>query len=398
MSAPEQTGRAVITGLGLVSCLGNTLQDYWEGMQRASPRPQIFPDPNAHMPYPLLYYVADGDVPGGCDVGWPVGRTTLFAVEAARRAMADAGLEEGLSPASVAVVLGSGMGEAGLHEQWRVEGWPVDGRWSPEFSVSAAVGGSIGAGATAACVSNACASSAFALSIAADLIEGGEADVVVSGGIEGYSRVAIGCFNRLGGVDPERCRPFDSTRAGTVFGEGAAILVMESEEHARRRGAPHIYARFSGAGWSCDAHHPTAPEPSGEQIVRALREAVDQTGWGLGAVGCVVPHGTGTELNDLVEARALREVFGGRCDELPLYSLKGLIGHSAGAAGAFAALTAALIIDRGEVPPNVPIAEQDPDCDVLLSEHPVRLGGPLVLVNAYAFGGNNVSIALESAA
>jgi 3-oxoacyl-(acyl-carrier-protein) synthase len=259
------------------------------------------------------------------------------------------------------------------------------------------VGAAIGAGGPTTSISNACAASGFALSVATDLIESGEADVVVAGGAESYSRVALGCFNRLGAIDPERCRPFDRDRAGTVFGEGAAMLVLEAEEHAGERSAPRTYARVAGAGWSCDAYHMTAPDPDGEQIVRAMRAALAAAGGDADAIGCVIPHGTGTTLNDVVEARALREVLGQRCDELPLYSLKGVIGHTGGAAGAFAALASALILARGEVPANVALRARDPECDVLLAEQPVALDGSVVLLNAYAFGGNNVSLALEGA-
>jgi 3-oxoacyl-[acyl-carrier-protein] synthase II len=356
------------------------------------------------MPHRLVYYVPDEHVPsedgwarpGAQRAGGPVGRATRFALEATRQAMTDAGLGD-VAPSRLAVAIGTGMGDAGLHEQWRLTGAPPMQQWTPEFSVAAAVGAAIGAGGPNASISNACAASGFALSVAADLIESGEADVVVAGGAEGYSRVALGCFNRLGAIDPERCRPFDRERAGTVFGEGAAMLVLEAEEHALERGAPRVYARVAGAGWSCDAYHMTAPEPRGEQILRALRDALRRAGGDADAIGCVVPHGTGTELNDVVEANALRALLGPRCDTVPLYSLKGLIGHTGGAAGAFAALASALILAHGEVPANVALGEQDPECDVLVAEEPLALVGPLVVLNAYAFGGNNVSLALEAA-
>src|SRR5690606_38364438 len=145
----------------------------------------------------------------------------------------------------------------------------------------------------------------------------------------------------------------------------------------------------------CDAHHLTAPEPSGEQIARAMREALG----GEGELGCVIPHGTGTRLHDVVESRALRAVLGERTAEVPLYSAKALVGHTGGAAAALGAVAAALILRSGTVPANVRIGEQDPECDVYLPvDGPVRLKTPRVMVNAYAFGGNNASFVLEEAA
>jgi 3-oxoacyl-[acyl-carrier-protein] synthase II len=130
-----------------------------------------------------------------------------------------------------------------------------------------------------------------------------------------------------------------------------------------------------------------------------MRQALAQPSGALASVGCVIPHGTGTQLNDVVESQALREVFGSRCCAVPLYSLKAMVGHTGGAAGALATVAAALVLEQCEVPPNAPLDDQDPGCDVWLpQEHPVPLERERVLVNAYAFGGNNVSLLLEGAA
>nr|WP_260859812.1 hypothetical protein [Streptomyces cupreus] len=173
------------------------------------------------------------------------------------------------------------------------------------------------------------------------------------------------------------------------------MLVLESALHAERRGALPPTAWLLGDGWSCDAHHPTAPEPQGQQIRRAMRAAIEGSGSDADAIGCVIPHGTGTALNDVVESRALHAVIGPRCARLPLYSLKALVGHTGGAAGALAAVTGALIARRRAVPPNAPLDEPDPDCPVWLPDGgPTPLTGRHVLVNAYAFGGNNVSFVL----
>ncbi|MFI1852448.1 beta-ketoacyl-[acyl-carrier-protein] synthase family protein [Streptomyces sp. NPDC020480] len=397
----------LVTGLGALSCLGSGTEALWRGMHTARSAPTKVPDPLAHMDHPHMYLVPKADLPTGPEEqdGLPLGRGSQFAIAAAHEAVDSAGLTglAGVDPRRVAVSISSGMGDSDLHERRRA-GEPAnhDG-WAPAFPVASAVGGWLGAQGPNSSLTNACAASGYALSVAADLIRSGEADVVVAGGTEAYSRVALACFNRLGAIDPERCRPFAADRRGTIFGEGAAVLVLESAAHARERGAKTVYARLAGAGWSCDAHHATAPEPGGEQIERAMREALRETdpaleaAPGAGGLGFVVPHGTGTELNDVVEARALAGVLGEAAPRTPLYSVKALLGHTGGAAGAFAALAAVLVLHHRTLPPNVPVGRQDPGCEVPLPTEPTPMTAPYGLVNAYAFGGNNVSLVLREA-
>ncbi|MGW5449535.1 beta-ketoacyl synthase N-terminal-like domain-containing protein [Streptomyces asiaticus] len=421
----------LVTGLGALSPLGAGTDAFWRGMHKADTAPTRVPDPLAQMDHPLMYLVPEADIPDGPEEqdGLPLGRGSRFALAAAREAVADAGLAalpgqgalpgpaalpgpgerpeaKGLDPRRVAVALSTGMGDTDLHEGWWTGEAPASGRWAPPFPLASVVGGWFGAQGVNTCVSNACAASGYALSVGADLIRAGEADVVIAGGAEAYSRVALACFNRLGAIDPERCRPFAAERRGTVFGEGAAVLVLESATHARARGARTVYGRLAGAGWSCDAYHATAPEPSGEQIERAMREALREAGAGTGTaaesgagsgsggLGFVIPHGTGTELNDVVESRVLDALT----PRTPLYSVKALIGHTGGAAGAFAALAASLVLHHRTLPPNVPVGERDPECPVSLPSGSAPMTGAYGLVNAYAFGGNNISLVFGEAA
>ncbi|MFF6995701.1 beta-ketoacyl-[acyl-carrier-protein] synthase family protein [Streptomyces sp. NPDC008313] len=397
----------VITGIGAVTCHGAGTGTLWQAMTAAGTRlPDRPADPLARMELPLISLVPDPDLTAE--------RAIRFASLAAAEALSDAALDTAsLAGARTAVVMGSCMGEPGANERGRGAG---DG-WAPPFRLASALAGRLGLFATVHDIGNACAAGGYALGIAADLVRAGEADVVIAGGSDAYSRVALGCFNRLGAVDPERCRPFARDRAGTVFAEGAGVLVVESAAHARARGAlgPSGAAlRLTGAAWSCDADHPTAPQADGEQIVRAMREALagagsrdgdragDVTGDGAAdTVGCVVPHGTGTRLNDVLESRALHQVLGPGADRVPLYSLKALLGHAGGASAALGAVAAALILRHGEIPPNVPLGEQDPECRVLLHRGapvPLPERGRRVLVNAYGFGGSNASLVLEGGA
>ncbi|MEU9084686.1 beta-ketoacyl synthase N-terminal-like domain-containing protein [Streptomyces sp. NPDC048357] len=393
---PSATPDVLVTGIGAVSCLGATADAFWTGLKAAAGHPTAVPGLTERVPDVLAYQVPDG-APATDSAHAAPGRATRFALSAAREAIADAGLEP-REISGAAVVLGTAGGEGGGREGGHTgdadgegtrDGAPA-GAWEPVFSVAAAVGAELGTFGPNISVSNACAASGYALSVAVDLIRRGEADTVLLGGAEGIAWAPLASFSRLGAADPETCRPFDAERRGTVFGEGAAVLVLQSARAAAGRPA---YGRVLGTAWSCDAHHPTAPDPGGEQLVRVARAALDEAGRAPGDIGCVIPHGTGTLQNDVIEYRVLREVLGERAPATPLFSLKAFIGHTAGAAAAFAAVTAALIARHGEIPANVPLASPDPECPVLLPQDgPTPLERPDVLVNAYAFGGSNFSM------
>ncbi|MFD0689938.1 beta-ketoacyl-[acyl-carrier-protein] synthase family protein [Actinomadura fibrosa] len=387
----------VITGLGAISCLGSGVPEFWRGLLAGGGAPARVPDPLAHMRSPHKYLVPDGAVPAGPETAAhvPLGAGPRMGAAAAREAAADAGLE----PAALdgaAVVVGVEMGNAEMHEGDR-PGEPIGGtRWRPMTVTTAAVSAAVGSSGESLSVGNACAASAYALSIAADMIRAGEADVAVAGGADGGSRAALGAFHRMRAMDPVRCRPFDAGRAGTVFGDGAAMVVLESAEHAARRGAA-VHAVLAAAEWSCDAHHITAPEPSGREITDTMRRALRAAGLDPGRIAALVPHGTGTPLNDVTESRALRAVFGDHCDRLPLLNLKGMIGHTGGAAGAFAVLAGVLALRHRLVPAADPPVDRDPECEVLLPEGgPAAVEGDGVMVNAYAFGGTNASLILTA--
>ncbi|WP_030767162.1 beta-ketoacyl-[acyl-carrier-protein] synthase family protein [Streptomyces sp. NRRL F-2664] len=396
---PSATADVFVTGIGAVSCLGATADAFWTGLQAAAAPPTPVRGLTERVPDVRAYQVPDADGPADAPDG-ALGRAARFALSAAREAVGDAGLA---APeiAEAAVVIGTAVGESGGRESGPGQGGDRDGGgagavpaaagpWEPMFSVAAAVGAELSTFGTNISVSNACAASGYALSVAVDMIRRGEADTVLLGGAEGISRVPLAGFSRLGAVDPEACRPFDAGRRGTVFGEGAAVLVLQS---ARAAAGRPVYGRVLGTAWSCDAHHPTAPDPGGEQLVRVARAALTEAGCGPADVGCVIPHGTGTRQNDVVEYQVLREVLGDRVADTPLFSLKAFIGHTAGAAAAFAAVSAALMARHGRIPANVPLAEPDPQCPVRLPQDgPTPLRQPHVLVNAYAFGGSNFTM------
>ncbi|GIG63048.1 beta-ketoacyl-[acyl-carrier-protein] synthase II [Longispora fulva] len=391
--------QALITGLGVISCLGRGADTLWEALHAGPHGPRRVADPGANVDIPLVYLVPDADLPTE-PTTWadaPVGPASRLAVAAAREALDDAGIVDAVRrgdvrPERVAVLLGTTMGDHQVLERERSGEWAPAAGWHTEYLVASVVADLLGGHGPVSTNSNACAASGYAIGLAVDMIRAGEADVVLVGGAEAYSRLAVANFNRMGATDPERCRPFDQGRRGTVSGEAAAMLVVEAASIARRRGAS-VYAEIAATGWSCDAHHPTAPEPGGAQIDAAMRRALRDGAASPAEIACVVPHGTGTELNDVVESEALRTLFEGR--KVPLYSLKAQVGHTAGAAAGLAVATAALILFTRTVPPNVPLDAQDERCPVWLPLDAQPLKGRAVLANAYAFGGNNVSVLLR---
>lgn len=392
MTTSSSGQRVVITGLGAISCLGSGVTAYWDGLLAGGGEPREIPLPDMNMRVKKMYLTDRADVPAepSCYAGAELGSSPRMAVAAADQALTDAGLGPE-ARSGIPVMLGLEVGNLEIQEMHRSSGRAM---WTPLTITAGVVGAAIGSRVSATSVGNACSASGYALTIALDMIRMGEAATVLVGGADGVTRAGMGSFNRLGAADPVRCRPFDRNRAGTMFGDGSAMVVLEAAEHARLRGA-RPYAELAGAAWSCDAHHLTAPDPSGDQIIRAMTEALADAKLDLSDVCCVIPHGTGTPLNDVVESQALHTMFGDRIHQLPLFSLKAMIGHTSGAAGVFACLTAALMARHRKSPANARI-DQDPECDVWLpQERPVPLDAPAVLVNTYAFGGNNTSLVVK---
>jgi 3-oxoacyl-[acyl-carrier-protein] synthase II len=385
--------RVVVTGLGVVSPIGSTLEKYWQALlyERSLPvRHEAFA---GTMENTLVYRVTDEAGPPARD---GMGRATALAVRAVRSALADAGLSQ--PSGIVGVAMGTGLGDVDLPEMERAGGRPVDPLQAHAYRVSALVAREFGLTGPNLTVSSACAAGCYSLDLAAQAIGHGWADVMVAGGVEILSRVVQGCFHRMGALDPQLCRPFDESRAGTLYGEGAAVLVLEAEEHARRRGWLNWYAEVEGFGWSCDAQHTTAPDAEGTQALRAIRSALAQAGIQVEEIDCVLPNGTGTPVSDLIEATTLERLLGERAEQVLCTAIKSKLGHSGGAAGAFSCLTGALILKHGLVPPTANLARADPQCRLrLVAGEPARTAAKTVLITVNAFGGNNAAVVMGRA-
>lgn len=240
----------------------------------------------------------------------------------------------------------------------------------------------------------ACSSGATAIGYAADLIRQEAADAVVCGGTEPLCRITYSAFNALQAVDPDYCRPFDRHRRGMSLGEGAGILILESLDHALKRGA-RIYGEVLGCGISCDANHMTAPDPKAAGAVGAMTAALADAGISPKDVDYINAHGTATPANDLMEIQGIKTVFGSRAQHVPVSSTKSMIGHTLGAAGAIEAVVCMLAIEQGFLPPTIHHETPDEACDLDVVPGRSRETAPnIVLSNSFAFGGNNTSLVL----
>ena len=241
-------------------------------------------------------------------------------------------------------------------------------------------------------IATACSSSATAIGYAADMVRWGRAEVMIAGGSESLCELTFSGFNSLRLVDASRCRPFDLNRKGLSLGEGAAILILEEYERARARGA-RIYGEVIGYAITGDAYHMTSPEPEGEGASLVMRKALETYSIKPEYIDYINAHGTGTLINDLAETKAVKRVFGKRAYTLPISSIKSMIGHCLGAAGAVEALATILAVENSIIPPTIGYETPDPKCDLDYVPNEAR---PCEIVcamsNSFAFGGNNTSL------
>lgn len=323
-----------------------------------------------------------------------MGRCSAFALAAARMAVEDAGLAaHQLAGERTAVIMGTTMGEADvmaeLEDAWIHHGErAIDPSKLPRYGTTLLpihLARAFGARGLVQTLPAACAAGNYSIGHAADLIRAGRADVVIAGASELLQKFQFAGFVRLGAVAPDRCQPFDKNRKGLIVGEGAGILILESEARVVARGATPM-AEVGGYGLACDAHHITRPHPEGEGSLNAMREAIARSGLKPEDVDFINAHGTGTHHNDRVETQVIHRVFGER--EIPISSMKSMLGHCMGAASALEAVTCVLTVQTGVYPPTVSYETPDPECNVHLVANQAKKGpAGVVLNNSLAFGG-----------
>lgn len=402
--------RVVVTGLGAVTPLGNDVASTWAAVcagRSGAGAVQSFDA--SSLPVRIAAEATGFDPSERLDrrQAARLDRFAQMAVHAAIEAWQQASIGRH-DPERCGAVIGSGIG--GLltiieeHHNLISEG---PRRVSPFMvpklmpnGASAAVAMTLGLRGPNMAVGSACATGAHAIGEAARMIERGDADVMLCGGAEAaISALAMAAFARMGALstrndDPQTAsRPFDEARDGFVFGEGAAVIVLESEEHARSRSA-EILGRVTGYGSSCDAHHATQPDPEGRGAVAAMRSAIQDAGIVPSEVDYINAHGTSTPYNDRIEAHAIGEVFGFDAKAIPVSSTKSQMGHLLGAAGAVEAVLCVMALRDQVAPPTINLASPDVECDLdhVTEAFPTEIH--TTLSNSFGFGGQNACLVM----
>jgi len=403
--------RVVVTGLGVISPVGNDVPTMWESLVNGrSGVDYITRFDTSELATKFGAEVKDFDPKEyfGHREARRLDRFTQFAVVAAREALEDSGLEVNEDNTwRIGVVIGSGVGGIGtIIEQVRVMDRRGPRRVSPFMipmmlsdTAPGVVAITFGLRGPNMSVVSACATGTNAIGEAAAMVRRGAVDAVLCGGAEaGLLPIAIAGMNVMGALstrndDPQRaCRPFDATRDGFVMGEGAAVLVLESLEHAQQRGA-HIYAEVIGYGATADAFHITAPDEEGTGAAMAIRMALEDAGIAPEEVDYINAHGTGTVLNDKSETKAIKKALGEHAYRVAISSTKSMTGHLLGAAGALEAVACCLALEHGIIPPTINYEHPDPECDLDYVPNVARRA-PLrtVMSNSFGFGGHNACL------
>jgi 3-oxoacyl-[acyl-carrier-protein] synthase II len=413
----------VITGIGVVSPFGVGRDCFWSHISHGcSGTKRITQFDVTTYPCQVAAWVppvsiedapalaGDEDQDGRADPK-RYSRAALFGVIAAREAWTDAGLRAG--EANAGVLIGSGGGGIDIGERQYEDFFTSGGRHVTPYAIAVGICGmvsseisiSLGLRGMSHVLSCGCTSSTDAIGYAASLLRAGEYDVVLSGGTDGcvlpgmifgFSRMRA-VSTRYNDAPATASRPFDRGRDGFVLGEGAYMLVLEREARARARGAT-IYARIEGYASTCDAYHRVQMDPDGDEIVRCIATALTKAGRAPSEIGYVNYHGTSTQLNDAIESRCVRRVFGGYADDLPGSSTKSMIGHPQGASGAAGVAATALALTHNLLPPTINLDEPDPACDmdfIANTARPAEIDA--ALCNCLGFGSKNSALVIGRA-
>jgi 3-oxoacyl-[acyl-carrier-protein] synthase II len=403
--------RVVVTGLGLVSPTGNTVDDGWSGVLngKSGIRPIEGFDVSAFSTR-FGGEIRDFDI-----TAWLEPKEARkcdpfihYGIAASEQAIADSGIESSGSDADrVGIAMGSGIGGIKTIET-NYERWSESGprKISPFFvpatiinMISGHVSIRHGFGGPNIAVVTACTTSTHCIGLAARMIQTGDADVMLAGGAEhAITPLGLGGFCAARALstrndDPlAASRPFDTDREGFVLSDGAACVALEELEHAKARGA-RIYAEFAGFGMSADAHHITAPAESGEGAHRCMTNALKDAGLNATDIGYVNAHGTSTPLGDVAETVAIKRTFGDHARALAVSSTKSSTGHMIGAAGGAEAIFTILALVNGVIPPTINLDNQDPECDLDYTPNEAReVSFDAGLSNSFGFGGTNGTV------
>lgn len=411
-----QLKRVVVTGLGALTPIGNTLDEYWEGLVagKSGAAPITYFDTEKFKTkfacelknFNVLDFIDRKEAR-------KLDRFTQYAIVASEEAIADANFDDSLDKYRVGVIWGAGIGGLETFQNEVLNFASGDGtpRFNPFFipkMIADIAPGNISIrngymGPNYTTVS-ACASSANAIIDALNYIRLGHCDVIVTGGSEAAVTIAgVGGFNAMHALstrndDPQSAsRPFDAERDGFVLGEGAGALILEEYEHAKARGAK-IYAEVIGGGLSSDAYHMTAPHPEGIGVIKVMENCLRDAGIKPEDVDAINTHGTSTPLGDVAELKAISQVFGDHAKNININSTKSMTGHLLGAAGAIEAIASIMSIQKGIVPPTINHANVDSNIDPSLNltlNKPQERDVKIAMSNTFGFGGHNACVVLK---
>lgn len=404
--------RVVVTGMGAITPIGNTLADYWDGL--LSGRNGIGPitlfDASRHKSR-IAGEVKGFDPQAYMDIkeAKRTDRFAQFAIAASKQALADAGFViNDLNAEQVGVLIGTGIGGLKvMEEQQEVYLSRGPDRCSP-FMVPMMIA-NMAAGLTAIhtgakgpnnCTVTACAAGSNAVGDAFRLVQRGYAQAMICGGTEAaitplsFAGFAAARALSTRNDDPTHaCRPFDKDRDGFVMGEGAGVLILEELEHALSRGAK-IYAEVIGYAMTCDAYHITSPVPGGAGAARAMQLAMKDAGISPGQVSYINAHGTSTPANDPTETSAIKTALGDHARKVAISSTKSMTGHLLGGSGGIEAVAAAMAVANDAVPPTINLVDPDPECDLdYIPNESRKMLVQVALSNSFGFGGHNVTLA-----
>lgn len=406
--------RVAVTGMGVITPVGNDIETFWSNAKNAvCGVGKISRFDASGLKVSLDAEVKDFNPKDYYDSMQEIRRSDLFmqyAMAAAKQAVEQSGiLDSDIDKERLGVYIGSGIGGIGTtireHDRLNEKGPDMVSPFFVPMMIGNMAAGSVairfGAKGPTLPVITACATSTHTIGEAYRAIRHGYADAIIAGGSEASINALamagfVSCQALSLSENPEEgSLPFDRRRGGFVMGEGAGILVLEEYEHAKKRGAT-IYAEVTGYGNTCDAYHITAPDPSGSGAVRAIRMAVTESGIGDDDTVYVNAHGTGTHLNDVMETKALREVFGEQAEKLHISSTKSVTGHMLGATGAVEAIASVLALNEGIVPPTANYKEPDPECDLNYTPNvAVKADLTCAISTSLGFGGHNACIAFR---
>lgn len=392
--------RVVVTGLGVVTCLGTGVEEFWNALisREYGIRPLTRFDTSSHK-------ITQGGEARGIELQSDKDPAVLFIETASREASMQAGLLEAplKNPLRGAIVLGTNFGAmdyshrcmnilAGVREGKSV---PNPDEFAKIFRESAnsypaeAVAQSVGFEGIRNTGSLSCASGNASVGYAAQLIRSDEADVAIAGGFDSISELSWSGLAAIRTMTNDMIRPFDKRRNGTIFSEGAGAIVLESLESARKRGA-EILAEFGGFWMNNNAYHMAHPDKGGEGVIRAMRKALEDAGLEPDQIDHVNAHGTATKYNDSIETGALKKVFGECAYDIPVNSIKSMVGHVMGAASAVEAVCSMVTLMKGVIPPTINLEESDPECDLdYVTDGPREVNVRNVLSNSSGIGGPN---------